>query len=91
MSEEEVNSQQSSPPEDLPSVTTIISESDLAEFAAPFLPFLSEPFPAAPAESRAAPRPGLLLASSFAVDPVNLEKFVFQYARYLVRLLQLDC
>jgi hypothetical protein len=85
MSEEEVNSQQSSPPEDLPSVTTI-SESDLAEFAAPFLPFLSEPFPAAPAESRAAPRPGLLLASSFAVDPVNLEKFVLQYARYLVRL-----
>ena len=80
-----MNSQQSSPPEDLPSVTTI-SESDLAEFAAPFLPFLSEPFPAAPAESRAAPRPGLLLASSFAVDPVNLEKFVLQYARYLVRL-----
>ena len=82
MSEEELNNQQSSAPEDLPST----SENDLAEFAAPPLPYLSEPrLPTgAPAETRAAPRPGLLLASSFAVDPVNLEKFVFQYARYLV-------
>ena len=84
MSEEELNNQQSSPVEDLPSVTT--TENDLAEFAASPLPYLSEPrLPTgAPAETRAAPRPGLLLASSFAVDPVNLEKFVFQYARYLV-------
>jgi len=79
---EEVNSQQSSPPpEDLP-ITTVIST---PLYPAPaFVPSSFVPEPPAPAvEQRAAPRPGLLLSSS-AVEPVNLDKFVFQYARFVV-------
>jgi len=78
---EEVSRQQQA--EDLPFSPPPAEEAP----SAPSLVSYSNPEPAATTEEEAAaaPRLGLLLASS-AVEPVNLSKFVFQYTRFLVSM-----